>query len=182
MRMLIVGYHLSWNCWCNSDSRFSKNSSSKHILLRHKNWPTGILWINDLECAGLACNKVLVAVINLTDKTLTKAQVEVLCLNLTFVPASNFDHFLAVKDLHLVARNLVFKEMTSDPPNLKVFFRLRWNGRQFVLWNLSWMNNYLHKKVSSQSNFIQVFFSPITKHQHWIVCQACVLRIYENKL
>lgn len=41
---------------------------------------------------------------------LTKKQTEVLSLGLTFAPASHFDHFLAVKDLHLFARKLVFKK------------------------------------------------------------------------
>lgn len=50
-------------------------------------------------------------VINLTDKSLTRPQMEVLSLGLTFAPASNFDRFFAVKDLYLFARKLFFKKL-----------------------------------------------------------------------
>lgn len=50
-------------------------------------------------------------VINLTDKVLTRPQLEVLGKGLTFSPSANFYFFLAVKDLHLFARKLIFKKL-----------------------------------------------------------------------
>lgn len=49
-------------------------------------------------------------VINLSNISLTDAQSEVLSLGLSFSLASKFDSFLAVKDLQLFARKLLFKK------------------------------------------------------------------------
>ncbi|XP_069590016.1 uncharacterized protein [Ranitomeya imitator] len=52
-------------------------------------------------------------VINLSEYTLTQAQLEVLSKGLTFSPTNNFDFFTAIKDLFLFARKLILKKLHS---------------------------------------------------------------------
>ncbi|KAM4048439.1 uncharacterized protein ACNLHF_011304 [Anomaloglossus baeobatrachus] len=52
-------------------------------------------------------------VINLSNISLSKDQVEVLKLGLSFSPDSNFDSFTVIKDLHLFSRKLVLHKLHS---------------------------------------------------------------------
>ncbi|XP_071999215.1 uncharacterized protein [Engystomops pustulosus] len=66
-------------------------------------------------------SKTSLKVINLSDVDLTSAQLEVLSLGMSFSPVSPFDCFLAVKDLHLFARKLVFKKHFHQNTDLELF-------------------------------------------------------------
>lgn len=54
-------------------------------------------------------------VINLSDISLTGAQMVVQGLDLNFAPTSTFDHFTAIKDLHLFTRCLMLKKWHDQP-------------------------------------------------------------------
>ncbi|KAM4016291.1 uncharacterized protein ACNLHF_002679 isoform 2-T3 [Anomaloglossus baeobatrachus] len=64
-------------------------------------------------------------VINLTDKILTGAQLEVLQLGLSFSPVANFDLFTGIKDIQLFGRKLLLKKYFAkkDTGNLTGFSR-----------------------------------------------------------
>lgn len=53
-------------------------------------------------------------IINLSTRTLTKAQLSVLGRGFSFSPAWKFDSFTVIKDVYLFARKLAFKKIFHD--------------------------------------------------------------------
>ncbi|XP_077121425.1 uncharacterized protein LOC143776202 [Ranitomeya variabilis] len=60
-------------------------------------------------------------VINLSSHELSLTEIDILGRGLMFCPRANFDHFTAVKDLHLFARKLVFKKFFHNESLLQMF-------------------------------------------------------------
>ncbi|XP_056406904.1 uncharacterized protein LOC130298045 [Hyla sarda] len=60
-------------------------------------------------------------VINLSQHELSESDVSVLSKGLTFSPTAPFDHFTALKDLHIFARSLIFKKWYHKKENITTF-------------------------------------------------------------
>ncbi|XP_073422017.1 uncharacterized protein [Dendrobates tinctorius] len=60
-------------------------------------------------------------VINLSSHVLTDSDLSLLSRGLTFSPKSHFNTFMAIKDLHLFARSLIFKKHFFDPDLQSLF-------------------------------------------------------------
>ncbi|XP_069596909.1 uncharacterized protein [Ranitomeya imitator] len=60
-------------------------------------------------------------VINLSNHVLTESEINVLKKGLTFCPTAQFDKFIAIKDLHLFARKLMFKKHFHNEELFKLF-------------------------------------------------------------
>lgn len=55
-------------------------------------------------------------IINLSSRELTEGERQVLMLGLSFCPNHNMDRFETIKDIHLFARNLLFRSMYAKRP------------------------------------------------------------------